>query len=83
MKQRIYGHDVWRRENPELFEQKLAQYQLDNPDVTINIGRRRALTSDAFRQLPEDEQEKYWEMAKGELKTMQALHALSGDNRTK
>ncbi|KAF8594419.1 hypothetical protein BDV93DRAFT_515798 [Ceratobasidium sp. AG-I] len=82
VKHRIYGHDVWRCENPELFEQRLAQYRLDNPDVVINIGRRRALISDAFRQLPEDEQEKYWEMAKSELKTMQALHALSGDNRT-
>ena len=83
MKRRIYGHDVWRRENPELSEQKLAQYQLDYPDVTINIGRRRALTNDAFCQLPKNEQEKYREMAKGELKTMQELHALSGDDRTK
>ncbi|KAF8600556.1 hypothetical protein BDV93DRAFT_510746 [Ceratobasidium sp. AG-I] len=67
VKQRIYGHDVWRRENPELFEQRLAQYQLNNPDVAINIGRRRALISDAFRQLPEDEQEKYREMAKSDV----------------
>ena len=83
VKRRIYGHNVWRRKNPELFEQKLAQYQLDYPNVTIYIGCCQALTSNDFRQLPKNEQEKYHEMAKGKLKTMQALHVLSGGNQTK
>lgn len=81
-KQWIYGHDIWRRENPELFEQELAEYQSNNPGLVLNIGLRRALTISAFRKLPEEEQEKYRKMAKDELDTIRALHSLSGDSRT-
>jgi len=82
VKQRIYGHDIWRREHPGVFETALVQYQFDNPDIVLNIGRRRALTIDTFRKLPEDEQEKYRNMAKDELSTVRVLHSLSGDTRT-
>jgi hypothetical protein len=82
VKHRIYGHDVWVHENPEDFERALARYKANNPDITLNVGQRRSVTINLFRELPEDEQSKYRKMASDRLKAMRALQMLAGPDRT-
>ncbi|KAG8712929.1 hypothetical protein FRC08_013917 [Ceratobasidium sp. 394] len=80
-KQRIYGHDIWRQENPEAFDELMKQYETDHPDVTLNVGSRRSLTIRFFGTLPPSEQTKYREMAAERLKVIRSLCALSGDEK--
>ncbi|CAE6527001.1 unnamed protein product [Rhizoctonia solani] len=82
IKQRVYGHDIWRRENPDVFEKALDNYKTDNPKANINVNLRRTLTIDLFRKLPEDEQNKYRGMASDRMKAFRTLEGLSGEDRT-
>jgi hypothetical protein len=63
VKQRVYAHDLWAQNDPNAFEEALREYQANNPDVALNVGTRRSLTIDFFRQVPETEQQKYRQMA--------------------
>jgi hypothetical protein len=82
VKQRVYGHDVWAHENPEVFERALAEYKTANPTLVLNIGLRRSLTIELFGKLPEDEQNKYRKMASDRLIAMRALQMLAGQDKT-
>ncbi|KAG8735346.1 hypothetical protein FRC10_010689 [Ceratobasidium sp. 414] len=78
-KQRIYGHDVWRQENPEVFDEMMKEYEAENPGLELNVGTRRSLTIEFFGRLPELERTKYREIAVERLKTIRTLGPLNGD----
>jgi hypothetical protein len=82
VKQRVYAHDLWVQHDPKPFEEALSEYQTNNPGLVLDVGKRRSLTIDLFRRLPEAEQQRYRQMAIDSLKTLRALQKLSGDERS-
>ncbi|KAG8779016.1 hypothetical protein FRC12_024683, partial [Ceratobasidium sp. 428] len=78
---RVYAHDVWRKENPELFKEALRAYESANPDTELTVGMRRSINVQAFKKISPDDKEKYKTMASEQLTTIRALHELSGEDR--
>ncbi|KAG8698264.1 hypothetical protein FRC08_006033 [Ceratobasidium sp. 394] len=60
VKQRVYAYDVWKREEPEAFNQALRYYQADNPGVVLNASESPK-TLKAVASLSGDERTKYIE----------------------
>lgn len=65
-----------------MFAEMMTTYEAEHPNLELNVGTRRLLTIEFFRQLPLDDQAKYRAIATERLQTIHALSALSGDEKT-
>lgn len=72
LKNKAYGHDSWRKENPEAYQEALEAWK-EEQDREPNIGEARAVSSAEFKKLPEEEQKKWTAKAKAALKASRAL----------
>lgn len=79
MKKKSYGHDSWRRENPEAVAQAIEQWTLDNGQEP-NLGQKRSIASAAFKMLPTEEKDSWIEKAKASLEARNALAKLVNPN---
>ncbi|CAE7088272.1 unnamed protein product [Rhizoctonia solani] len=79
IKTRAYGHDEWRRENSDIFNEALDAWKASRGDGP-NVGEARALSSQLFKKLPEDEQDKWKEVARQRLAAARAHSKLTDPN---
>ncbi|CAE6525433.1 unnamed protein product [Rhizoctonia solani] len=65
------GHDLWRRENPDLYEEEVEKWKTQHKKEP-NFGELRKISGMAFKRRSEEEQVKWNRIAKDALKASQA-----------
>ncbi|KAG8775813.1 hypothetical protein FRC12_001265 [Ceratobasidium sp. 428] len=81
VKSRVYACDVWKREDPEGFKQRMDEHAAENPNEVLNVGTRRSLEYKLFSQLPDADQKLYQQKANDSLQTLQGLQRLNGEDK--
>lgn len=82
-KSRLYGQDFWARENKDAFEARLAEHKLENPGFQLTVGPLRSVTGKFFREQPAEVQKQYRDKAKEELRKLNTVARLEGEEKEK
>ncbi|CAE6387713.1 unnamed protein product [Rhizoctonia solani] len=76
IKRRTAGHDFWRRENPDLYEEEVEKWKTQNKREP-NFGELRKISGLAFNRCSRDEKDRWNQVAKEALKGNQVLAKLT------
>ncbi|KDN33289.1 hypothetical protein RSAG8_13621, partial [Rhizoctonia solani AG-8 WAC10335] len=72
IKQRTFGHDFWRREHRDKYDEAVEEWKKKHDGKEPNFGDLRKISFDAFVALPEVEKEPWNAKAKEALEASQS-----------